>query len=123
MNTVIRNPPTRLPWPPIPFRLNQPDVIGTVPAWCPSTQVRPQTARTMRIRYSMTQMTTWVGAEIRIPITEMIAFTTTRPVAIATFGHLLSDGWLNTDRTEGPIAVTGVRVPNRVPASISHPVR
>ena len=61
-------------------------------------------------------------AVILIPMMEMIAITTTRPVAMATFGHLLSDGWLKTDRTDGPSAVTGVRVPNRVPASISHPV-
>ena len=57
-----------------------------------------------------------------MPTTEMIAITTIRPVAMATFGHLLSVDWLNTARTEGPTAVTGVSVPNSVPASISHPV-
>ena len=122
MNTVIRKPPTRVPPPPTPCRLNQPDVMCTVPAWCPSTQVRPHTASAMRIAYSMIPMTTWVRAVILMPTTEMIAMITTRPVAMATFGQVLLVDWLNTASTEGPTAVTGVSVPNRVPASISQPV-
>jgi hypothetical protein len=59
---------------------------------------------------------------ILMPTMEIAAMTTTRPVAIRTFGHLLFAGELKTDRTDGPSAVAGVRVPNNVPASISHPV-
>ena len=70
----------------------------------------------------MIPMTTWVRAVILMPTMEMVAITTTRPVAMAMFGHLLLVDWLNTARTEGPTTVTGVRVPNSVPASISQPV-
>ena len=38
------------------------------------------------------------------------------------FGQVLLLDRLNTARIEGPITVTGVSVPNRVPASISQPV-
>src|SRR5690349_17568002 len=79
-------------------------------------------AKTMRITYSTTPMATWVRAVIRIPMTEMMTITTTRPVAMAMLGHLLLAGELKTARTDGPSAVTGVSVPNSVPASISQPV-
>src|ERR1700722_4802828 len=76
----------------------------------------------MRIAYSMIPMMTWGRAVILVPPTEMTPITRIRPVAMAMFGHVLLADLLNTASTEGPTAVTGVRVPKSVPASISHPV-
>ena len=122
MNTVMRKPSISTPLPLMPCRLNQDDVIGTVPAWWPSTQIRPQIAKTSRMAYSIMPMATWVRAVIRMPMIEMIIMTRTSPVAMRMFPHSLFAFLLNTASTDGPTAVTGVSVPNRVPASISQPV-
>src|SRR5580704_11628372 len=57
-----------------------------------------------------------------MPTMEIVIMMSTSPVAMAMFGHSPLAGWLKTARTDGPMAVTGVSVPNSVPASISHPV-
>ena len=57
-----------------------------------------------------------------MPTIEMIIMTTTSTVAMRMFPHMLFAFLLNTASTDGPTAVTGVSVPNSVPASISQPV-
>src|SRR5215471_14425429 len=108
MNTVVRNPATSTPLPLMPCRLNQDAVIGTVPAWWPSTHVSPQTANTIRMRYSTTAIATWVRAEILMPTIEIASMIRTMTEAIRTLGHVLFAGWPNTARMLGPSAVTGV---------------
>src|ERR1700740_3320415 len=105
MNTVIRHPPTNPPLLPIPEGLNQFAEKCIVPTWWLNTQYRPQTANTIRITYSMMPMVAWVRAVIRMPTMEIAAITTTRAVAMSTFGHLLLAEELKTDRTDGPSAV------------------
>jgi hypothetical protein len=58
MKTAMSKPPARSPFPPIPLRLNQPEVIGKVPAWWVSTNTSPQIETPTRTMYSKTAMAT-----------------------------------------------------------------
>src|SRR5579863_3101256 len=110
-NTAMRKPPTRLPLPPIPVGLNQPLVIGTVPAWWVSTKTRPQIDMPTRIVYSTTAMTTWVRAVSLMPTTAIVVMTTPMAVAMATSAHLVSEA-LKMASTDGPSTSTPLSVPS-----------
>src|SRR5215831_17382004 len=122
MNTAIRNPAARPPLPPIPCKLNHALVMWNVPAWCPSTQIRPHTLNTAISRYSTTPIVTWVRAVSRMPTTAISSMTSAMAVAIAMLGQELVPDEPKTARTLGPSTSTGVSVPISVPATISQPV-
>ena len=48
----------RLPFPPIPPKVNHSLVIGKVPGWWPSTATNPHAEKPMRITYSISPMAT-----------------------------------------------------------------
>ena len=123
MNTAIRKPDARLPFPPIPLTLSQPEVIGKVPWWWPSTSARPQIAKTIRIAYSTAAMPTWVRAVRRMPTTAITSMTTMTAVLIPMFGHVLVAAAPKTARTEGARTTTPEIAPTRVPVIISQPAR
>jgi hypothetical protein len=62
----MSRPAARLPWPPIPLRLNQPLVTGEVPARWPRTAKSPATEQAIRTRYSTVAIPILVRAVIRI---------------------------------------------------------
>jgi len=123
MNTAMRNPPARLPCPPMPLTLHQPRVMGKVPWWWLSTATRPATAKPMRITYSTSPMPTWIRAVMRIPMIAITAMTRTTAVLIAMFGHVLVELEPKTARTDGARTTTPEIDPTSVPAIISQPVR
>ena len=106
----MRNPPTRSPLPPIPVGLNQPLVIGTVPAWWPSTKTRPQIDMPTRIVYSTTAMTTWVRAVSLMPTTAIV-HEHPDAVAMATSANFVSEA-LKMASTDGPSTSTPLSVPS-----------
>jgi len=111
MKTAMSRPAARLPLPSMPDRLNQPRVIGYVPAWWPSTYTSPQIETPMRTMYSNTAMATWVRAVIRIPITAIISMTMIRAVLMPIFGHALETLALKTASTAGERTTTTEIVP------------
>jgi hypothetical protein len=123
MNTAARKPPTRSPLPPMPDRLSQPRVTGTVPRWWFSTSTRPAAARPSRIAYSTTAMPTWVRAVIRMPTTAITSTTSPRPVAIPTFPQVLVALSPKMASTLGPSTSTPLTVAMTYAAIISHPVK
>src|ERR1022692_3706397 len=123
MNTAIKNPATALPCPPVPDRLAQPLVMGTDPAWWPSTHTSPATAIPIKIRYSTSAMLTCARAVIRIPTTAMTSITTPTATPIAIYAPVFVDPEPNTASTDGPSSSTSATLPMMYAASISHPVR
>src|SRR5580704_18804525 len=106
MKTAMSRPADRLPFPSMPDRLNQPLVIGKVPAWWPSTYTSPQIETPMRTMYSNTAMATWVRAVIRMPITAIISMTMMRAVLMPMLGQALVLVTLKTASTAGESTTT-----------------
>src|ERR1035438_1044930 len=111
MKTAMSRPAARLPFPPMPDRLNQLLVIGKVPAWWPSTYTSPQIETPMRMMYSNTAMTTWVRAVIRMPATAIASMTMMRMVLMPMLGHALEAVALKTASTAGERTTTTEIVP------------
>src|SRR5215510_6386132 len=101
-NAEIRNPPARLPWPPIPVGFSHAQLRWTVPGWFPATKTSPAIARPTRIAYSTTARPICVRAVGRIPTTAMTSMITMTTEVIARFGHGLLVEVPNACSTEGP---------------------
>src|SRR5450631_919704 len=106
IKTAMSRPAVRSPFPPMPLRLNQAEVIGTVPAWWLSTNTSPQIETPMRTMYSNTAMATWVRAVIRMPITAITSMTMMRTVLMPMLGHALASVELKTASTAGERTTT-----------------
>src|ERR1039457_5097483 len=123
MNTAIRNPAPARPCPPVPDRLTHPLVMGTDPAWWPSTHTRPATAIPIRIRYSTSAMLTCARAVIRMPTMAMMSMMTPTATPMAIYAPVFVEVEPNTASTDGPSSSTSATVPMMYAATISHPVR
>ena len=111
MYTEATSPAARSPFPLIPFKLNQPWLIGTAPGWRPSTQARPATAKPTRIVYSAMAMATCVRAVSLMPATAMMSMITKMAVLIAMFAPVLVALAPATASTEGASTTTPVTAP------------
>ncbi len=107
----MSRPVARLPWPPIPLRLNQPLVTGKVPARWPSTARRPAAEKTIKIRYSTVAIPIWARAVIRIPATAIASMISHTAVPMPVPAQASAELEPNTASTDGPSTTTSATVP------------
>ena len=101
----------RLPWPPIPLRLNRPLVTGKVPARWPSTAKRPAAKKTIKIRYSTVAIPIWARAGIRIPATAIASMISHTAVPMPVPAQASAELEPNMASTDGPSTTTSATVP------------
>jgi len=90
--------------------LNQPEVMGNVPGWCPSTTTRPAIAKPSRIAHSVTPIAIWARAVILMPTIAITSMTSPTAAAMAKSLPGVSVP-PNTVISDGPMTSTALTVP------------